>query len=177
MRCGILHDDESLVQVAATALRDLLAFADAASGPDVETAAVRALPEVDHGGPPDEIALRAIAVRRGQPEFRRRLREYFGDRCVVTGSDVDEILEAAHIDAHADGGDYSVSNGLLLRADIHTLFDRRLLSIDVESQRPVVRLHPSISRSEYRELDGGGLRAALNDGQIARLGARAKRPA
>jgi hypothetical protein len=42
-------------------------------------------------------------------------------------------LEAAHITPHCEGENYLTANGLLLRADLHTLFDLRLLSIDPAS--------------------------------------------
>jgi hypothetical protein len=102
-------------------------------------------------GPPDERQLVAIRVRRGQRDFRERLLSAWGSKCVVTGCRIVDLLEAAHIVPHAEVADYRTSNGLLLRADVHTLFDLRLLSID-EYMR--VHLTDDLLASEYRLLSG-----------------------
>jgi hypothetical protein len=102
-------------------------------------------------GPPDERQLAAIRVRRGQRDFRERLLSAWGRRCVVTSCRLVELLEAAHITPHAEVADYRTSNGLLLRADIHTLFDLGLLSID-EHMR--VHLTDELLASEYKDFAG-----------------------
>lgn len=99
----------------------------------------------------DERVLQAIWTRRGQPEFRARLIQAYGSRCAITGCDVVDALEAAHITPFADEQAYSVSNGLLLRGDIHTLFDLLLLSIDPTTW--AVHIAPHLSPS-YAALDG-----------------------
>lgn len=66
-----------------------------------------------------------------------------------------ELLEAAHIQPHAEEPNYSVTNGLLLRADIHTLFDLNLLSVD---SRLRIRLAPTLLKSEYKEFEGKPLK-------------------
>lgn len=99
----------------------------------------------------DEKQLRAISIRRGQREFRDRLLSAWKRRCVVTECRVEALLEAAHITPHSVEPNYRTSNGLLLRADIHTLYDLGLLSID-EFMR--VHLAPSLQYSEYKHLDG-----------------------
>lgn len=73
--------------------------------------------------------LRAIAIRRGQRQFRDALMREFGSRCVVTRTNDEPALEAAHIRPFAASGTSVVANGLLLRADIHVLFDLHLLTI------------------------------------------------
>ena len=75
---------------------------------------------------------KAIAWRRGQHEFRQRLLDTYG-RCLVTGCDAEDALEAAHIRPFNQGGTFDLSNGLLLRADIHTLFDLGLIAVDSTS--------------------------------------------
>ncbi len=101
-------------------------------------------------GAPDEIQMRAIQTRRGQARFRERLLAVYGRRCAVTACGVVELLEAAHIRPHSDEPNYSVTNGLLLRADIHTLFDMWLLSIDPKFH---VHLAPALMNSEYKLFD------------------------
>ncbi len=99
----------------------------------------------------DERALREILTRRGQPEFRRKMLSIFGGRCCITGCDVQDVLEAAHIMPHVEGQDYSADNGLLMRSDIHTLFDLNLIQID---ENGVVYVASDLHGSEY-ELHAG----------------------
>lgn len=102
-----------------------------------------------------QVVERQIRVRRGQQQFRDALRSRYGDRCLVTGSEIVALLEAAHIRPYRGDNDNHPANGLLLRADIHTLFDLDLLGI--EPIRLLVELHPAILR-EYGHLAGNPLR-------------------
>lgn len=94
---------------------------------------------------------RRIKARRGQPKFRNALMKAYGSKCVITGCSEPDALEAAHIRSVRRKGRHSVKNGLLLRADIHTLFDRGLIDIDNDY---TVRVHPSVKDESYRSLDG-----------------------
>lgn len=89
---------------------------------------------------------RQIRLRQGQPAFRQRLLTAYSGRCAISGTDIVETLEAAHIRAHSDGGDMSTSNGLLLRADLHTLFDLRLLAVDTRTW--TVLVNPEVASSQ-----------------------------
>lgn len=100
---------------------------------------------------------RQIRERRGQRQFRKDLRQRYGTRCLVTGCAVLAVLEAAHIVPHRGENDNHAENGLLLRADIHTLFDLDLLGIQPEQLR--VELHPDITK-EYRDITGKSLNCA-----------------
>ena len=71
--------------------------------------------------------------RKRQSKFRDLLFEDFGGRCAVTGCDIDLILEAAHIIPVKDGGLDKRKNGLLLRSDIHKLFDAQVMLISPET--------------------------------------------
>ena len=53
-------------------------------------------------------------------------------RCAISGEKTLPILDAAHIRSYASGGEHEVSNGLLLRTDIHKLFDRGYVTITEE---------------------------------------------
>ncbi len=75
-------------------------------------------------------------------------------RCAISRCSVEELLEAAHIRPHAEQTDYRVSNGLLLRSDLHTLFDLNLLTID---DRYRVRLSEKLRNSEYWKYQGQDL--------------------
>lgn len=72
----------------------------------------------------------SIARRQGQPKFRQELLAAYDGRCAVTGCALQAILEGAHIKPYRGDHTNHVTNGLLLRADIHTLFDLRLLRVD-----------------------------------------------
>lgn len=103
--------------------------------------------------------VRQICERRGQQDFRNDLRKRYGDRCLVTGCKVLAVLEAAHIKPYQGEKDNHSENGLLLRADIHTLFDLDLLGIEPQSLR--VELHPSLADSAaYKNLAGKTLRCS-----------------
>lgn len=98
--------------------------------------------------------LRAIAMREGQPEFRRGLLASYQSRCAITGVSAEEVLEAAHISPYKGGQSNETHNGLLLRADIHTLFDRFLITVEPAH---VVRVSPKLWATDYVELDGKDL--------------------
>ncbi|WP_312210323.1 HNH endonuclease signature motif containing protein [Pseudescherichia sp.] len=72
---------------------------------------------------------RQIKQRRGQKTFRDKLLKS-NPICAVTGCKLVDILEAAHIDAYRNDSHNHISNGLLLRSDIHTLYDLNLCAID-----------------------------------------------
>ncbi|MFN8357873.1 MAG: HNH endonuclease [Spirosomataceae bacterium] len=74
-----------------------------------------------------------IKIRRGQPKFRQQLLKLYNETCIITGCKIKELLEAAHILPYSMRSDYKLSNGLLLRADIHTLFDLGMIAIDPEN--------------------------------------------
>ncbi|MFN3458045.1 MAG: HNH endonuclease [Novosphingobium sp.] len=71
-----------------------------------------------------------VVIRQGQAAFRRRLLQAYGGKCAITGCEIEDILEAAHISPYKGTQTDDVTNGLLLRADIHTLFDRGLIKVD-----------------------------------------------
>lgn len=61
--------------------------------------------------------------RLGQGAFRLAVTDGYQRRCAVSGEKTLPILDAAHIQSYAAGGEHEISNGLLLRTDIHKLFD------------------------------------------------------
>ena len=73
--------------------------------------------------------LRPIRERRGQSKFRRMLIRRYGSSCMVSGCVLLDVVEAAHIWPYRGQDDNHPDNGLLLRADLHTLFDLNLLGI------------------------------------------------
>lgn len=108
-------------------------------------------------------ALVQVARRRGQAGFRAALLEAYGGRCCITGCTLTDALEAAHITPYKGDHSHHIQNGLLLRSDIHTLFDLGLLAI-VEGFR--VKIAPRVSRdSGYAALDGVELALPQDEAQ------------
>jgi len=68
-------------------------------------------------------------ARLGQGAFRVLVTESYQRRCAVTGERTLPVLEAAHIKPFAKSGPNRVNNGLLLRSDLHILFDRGYMTI------------------------------------------------
>lgn len=99
-----------------------------------------------------ERVARAILVRRGQAAFRRALVRRYGARCMITGCELLDIIEAAHIAPYRARPDNAPVNGLLLRTDLHTLYDLDLLGIEPESMK--VSLHPAAAAAGYEPLIG-----------------------
>ena len=100
--------------------------------------------------------LTEIAQRRGQGDFRKALLLAYQGECVVTGCDAQQALEAAHIIRYRGKKSNQVTNGLLLRADIHTLFDLNLLAICPDDLS--LRVSPQLEGTVYDELDGTPIR-------------------
>lgn len=94
----------------------------------------------------------AIVRRQGQPEFRNKLIRAYEGQCAITGCTAREALEAAHIEPYMGKSTNVVANGLLLRADIHTLFDRGYISVDAQSMSVIV--DTKLEGTEYAELRG-----------------------
>jgi hypothetical protein len=92
-------------------------------------------------------------VRAGQQEFRRRLLHAYGRRCAVSNCAIEEALEAAHIIPDTVGGNAGMDprNGILLRADIHRLFDCGLIGFRMEGDELRLSISPALEGSEYEE--------------------------
>ena len=90
--------------------------------------------------------------RQGQQGFRRKLMKAYGARCAITGRRTEWVLEAAHITPYMGTKTNTLANGLLLRADIHTLFDLALISIEPNSRK--IRVSSMLARTEYSRLEG-----------------------
>ncbi|MBU2691769.1 MAG: HNH endonuclease [Candidatus Eisenbacteria bacterium] len=71
----------------------------------------------------------SIRPRYGQGLFSRAVREAYGGACAVTSEHSDPVLEAAHIRPYRLGGEHRVDNGILLRRDLHRLYDHGYVTI------------------------------------------------
>jgi len=68
--------------------------------------------------------------RLGQGAFRILVTDAYKRRCAMTGEKTLPVLEAAHIKPVSLAGQHEVKNGLLLRSDLHILFDKGYLTVD-----------------------------------------------
>ncbi|TDQ24141.1 HNH endonuclease [Phyllobacterium brassicacearum] len=96
-------------------------------------------PEVDEeayqpsSGDRREAILRAIRARNGQSKFKTDLIRRYGAQCMISACTLMPVVEAAHIWPYRGPEDNHPANGLLLRADLHTLYDLDLLGISPET--------------------------------------------
>ena len=116
-----------------------------------------------------DMVLRAVAVRRGQPKFRKKLLNAYENTCAVTGTSFPPILEAAHIVPYMG----EKTNDILLRADIHTLFDLGLLGINQEYE---VVVSSSMKTTEYENYHGQKIRLPTTSAEQPSLPALKTRP-
>ena len=107
-----------------------------------------------------ERVLASIVRRRGQPEFRKKLIAIYNGECAITGYNEGDALEAAHIQPYNGSHSNHPSNGLLLRADIHTLFDLNLITVDTSDMS--ILLAPQLRETSYKFLTGKPLRTPKN---------------
>ena len=108
---------------------------------------------------------RLVMPRLGQGGFRVLITDAYERRCAITNERTLPVLEAAHIRPYVQGGAHELSNGLLLRSDLHTLFDRGYVTIDPEDQRILVsqRIREEFKNGrEYYQLHGRDLRLPAN---------------
>jgi putative restriction endonuclease len=91
-----------------------------------------------------------VRRRLGQGSFRVLVTDTYERRCAVTQERVLPVLEAAHIKPVSAGGVHRVDNGLLLRSDFHTLFDRGYMTVPPDLQLRVShRLGEDFANGEY----------------------------
>lgn len=96
---------------------------------------------------PDETT--PTPVRPEQEKFRRDLLKAYNGRCAITGCDIEPLLDAAHLRPWRAGNE--ISDGILLRVDVHRLLDAGLLTIGKDYRA-------ATGVRDYEELDGRKLR-------------------
>lgn len=110
-----------------------------------------------------------IRPRLGQGAFRVLVTDLYERRCAVTQERTLPALEAAHIRPYGDGGEHAARNGLLLRRDLHSLFDAGYVTV-------TPTLHFEVSRRIKEEFDNGRHYYALHGQPIALPKEAAQRP-
>jgi putative restriction endonuclease len=114
-------------------------------------------------GPPDESRFDApqmVRPRLGQGAFRLAVTDAYERRCAVSGEKTLPILDAAHIHSYGEGGTHDPENGLLLRTDIHRLFDLGYVTVSEDHRFEVShRLKADFDNGRhYYDLHGAALR-------------------
>ena len=89
-----------------------------------------------------------IKPRLGQGSFRICVTDAYKRSCAVTGERALPVLEAAHIKPFSESGPHLVQNGLLLRSDLHRLFDKGYMTL-------TTKLDVEVSRRIKEEFDNG----------------------
>ena len=93
-------------------------------------------------------------LREGQREFTKAMRANWGGTCPVTQTTVNAVLDGAHIYPYGGKATNDHRNGLLLRADIHRLFDNFLVSFSYDGRDLVFHVANSLKAGEYGKYDG-----------------------
>jgi hypothetical protein len=91
-----------------------------------------------------------ITNRRGQPQLRQSLLVAYDYTCAITGCNAADALEAAYIIPYRGKYTHHTSNTLLLRSDVHTLFDLGKIAVDTRTMMVVVS--DELMQTNYRLL-------------------------
>jgi putative restriction endonuclease len=135
-------------------IRERLGGSDFPIPPGLEAAGEE---EQDRYGEPQ-----LVRPRLGQGAFRVLVTDAYERRCAMTGERTLPALEAAHIQRYSDNGPHRVDNGLLLRSDLHHLFDLGYLTIAND-------FRIEVSRRIQEEYDNGRDYYALHGRPLAIL--------
>jgi len=103
-----------------------------------------------------------IRSRIGQGAFRVLVTDAYARRCAVTGEKTLPVLEAAHIKPYAESGPNVTSNGLLLRSDLHILFDKGYMTL-------TENLNVEVSRRIKEEYENGREYYAWHGKQLSQI--------
>jgi putative restriction endonuclease len=106
-----------------------------------------------------------IPPRLGQGAFRIAVTEAYERQCAISDGKVLPALDAAHIRPYAEGGLHTKSNGILLRKDIHCVFDAGYATIDSN--------HRFVVSNKVKEVFNNGEEYRRLHGKVLRLPARA----
>lgn len=106
----------------------------------------------------------AILARRGQRQLRYALLKAYGNHCAITGACPKDLLEVAYIAPFPKGDVNSVENAMLLRADLHTLWDLNLIGVDPQDMS--IHVAKRLHGSTYENLCGRTIVQRRNGSQL-----------
>ncbi|MBB5396706.1 HNH endonuclease [Mucilaginibacter sp. AK015] len=107
------------------------------------------------------------AIRPEQGKFRQLLIERHGMKCMISGCAIPEAIDASHICPYRGIDDNHLSNGLLLRKDLHALFDADLLGI--EPSTLAIHISPILKNTSYEDFCGHTLKIKNGIGLLSPL--------
>jgi len=113
----------------------------------------------------------SVVTRPDQADFAAAVRRNCNDRCVITGASLRRRTEAAHLVEHSVGGVDHWSNGLLLRIDLHRLFDDNVIAVCPDTLTVHVDPDALADDPDLRQFDGhpiAGLRRQINPANLAK---------
>ncbi|PFG34498.1 HNH endonuclease [Sanguibacter antarcticus] len=109
-----------------------------------------------------------VRVRRGQQQFREQILAAQGNMCAFTGGAPPRVLEAGHLYSYAQLGTHFNHGGLMLRRDIHRLFDDGLLAVEPSTHR--IDVAPSLADyPQYARLHDQPMTLRLREEQVGWL--------
>ena len=106
--------------------------------------------------------LRLTPYRLAQQAFKAVVLSAYHGHCAVTGTKIRPVLQAAHIRPVTNGGENRLDNGMLLRSDVHTMFDNGYLAVDPRQNKLIVS-------PRLREDFGNGAEFYSKAGQVIAL--------
>jgi putative restriction endonuclease len=101
-----------------------------------------------------------VRPRLGQGAFRLEVLDAYGRRCAVTGERTLPVLDAAHIKPYSMNGEHRLDNGLLMRKDLHALFDAGYVTVTPQLEfRVSRRIREEFENGrDYYALEGSSVR-------------------
>jgi putative restriction endonuclease len=105
---------------------------------------------------------RLTPYRLAQQAFKAVVLSAYHGHCAVTGNKIRPVLQAAHIRPVTNGGENRLDNGMLLRSDVHTMFDNGYLAVDPRQNKLIVS-------PRLREDFGNGAEFYSKAGQVIAL--------
>ncbi len=136
--------------------------------PDLNKVAVNKVEDIIPNVPDDQLEkIQALILRRRhQNAFRIALLKLYQNKCAISQCEVDEVLQAAHVTKYSVAGNNSNNNGIILRNDLHILFDSNLLAIHPKNL--TVRLHSKLKKSSYWKYKGIKIANRIDNSSIER---------
>jgi predicted RNA-binding Zn-ribbon protein involved in translation (DUF1610 family) len=104
---------------------------------------------------------RLVRVRVGQGQFRQKLLDQFGSVCAFTGKAPREALEACHLYSYAKDAAHHDDGGLLIRRDLHTMFDLGMIAVNPASKEISIS-EELADYAHYQDLEGTELKVVLS---------------
>jgi hypothetical protein len=122
--------------------------------------------DADDSAMPLEFAAKSIRARRGLRKLRDKLLRIYGDECALMGACPRDLLEVAHVVPYPTGDVHAVGNAMLMRSDVHTMWDLNLFGIDPSTLR--VHIAPALSGTDYESLSSKTIMSRRDGSRVVR---------